>query len=262
MKIFKPSPELKGKFYHKGTGFRQMIDLWERLGKVEVEESPDGYCWLHEPNKILLYDRDTLDWLDPNLEYEVGLFANPNPPNNGKDNRHWIYWGRYPEILENYSRKKNIPIINRKIDSCFIGNFENAVQSLNRRGDWDKVIDLFSCTYSTTHTYTPIEYMDIMRNTKIGLSLVGFGPKCNRDVEILAFGCIPVFTKKHNLNYCFDLKGLEQFTISSEEDFIRLKTDLLSDNKQITELSALSREIYKNHLSIEGSFQTTLQALT
>ena len=74
IKIYKPRKSLQGLFSHKGTGFREIIDIWEENKWVEVHESPDGYCWLHEPNKALLYDRDTLDWLSPDLEYEVGLF--------------------------------------------------------------------------------------------------------------------------------------------------------------------------------------------
>ena len=84
----------------------------------------------------------------------------------------------------------------RTIESIFIGNFENNVQKKFRKttNSWDTVLTEYHCTKGHQHKFTHEEYLMKLRDSKYGLCLRGYGSKCHREVELMAFGTVPIVT--------------------------------------------------------------------
>ena len=99
--------------------------------------------------------------------------------------------------LEKILKDKSILSYNdRYYTTVFIGNIENAIQNQYRKTshDWENVIDLFHLTNGNKHKFTQEEYLLNLRNSKYGLCLRGYGSKCHREVELMAFGTVPIVT--------------------------------------------------------------------
>ena len=104
----------------------------------------------------------------------------------------------------------------RTIESIFIGNFENNVQKKYRQDgiNWDSVLDVYHCTAGNKYLFSHEEYLMKLRESKYGLCLRGYGSKCHREVELMAFGTVPIITTdvcissymdppKENVHYIF-----------------------------------------------------------
>jgi len=121
--------------------------------------------------------------------------------------RPWIFWPRRPFILEKILDKNNILSYDeRPCKSIFIGNYENFVQQLYRQGgkDWKCVIDEYYCTGGNKHKFTQEEYLMKIRNARYGLCLRGYGSKCHREVELMAFGTVPIITPEVSIQSYMD----------------------------------------------------------
>jgi hypothetical protein len=60
--------------------------------------------------------------------------------------------------------------------------------------DWGSAIDVYHCTQGTQHKFTHEEYLDMLGNSKFGLSLRGYGAKCHREIELMACGTVPIIS--------------------------------------------------------------------
>ena len=82
----------------------------------------------------------------------------------------------------------------RETESIFIGNYENSIQEKFRitKKCWTDVISEYHCTEGSVHKFTHEEYLMKLRNSKFGLCLRGYGSKCHREVELMAFGTVPI----------------------------------------------------------------------
>ena len=89
-----------------------------------------------------------------------------------------------------------LPYGDRTIESIFIGNFENSVQEKFRKtnASWDSVLTEYHCTKGQQHKFSHEEYLMKLRDSKYGLCLRGYGSKCHREVELMAFGTVPIIT--------------------------------------------------------------------
>ena len=245
-------------YYHKNDTFRELVKCWENLGLCEISYQKTNHVWLNKIGEILLYDRPTLDWLEKNLSYQVGLFGNPNCPNNGKINNQWIFWGRRPILLEYFNKKNNLDYNKRSILSIFLGKIETKQQLDNRAKKWSYYIEKFECpvTESKKYKYSQEEYLQMLSQSKFGLCLPGFGKKCNREVELFALGVVPIFTPNVSTKYCFSLKKDENYLLAYKpEDIPKLiancnleKWNFIVNNNKL---------IYEKFLSTIGSFYTT-----
>ena len=48
------------------------------------------------------------------------------------------------------------------------------------------------------------EYLNKLRNSKYGLCLRGYGSKCHREVELMAFGTVPIITSEVSIDSYMD----------------------------------------------------------
>ena len=200
-----PKQPIQGIGFHTNDSFRELMILMRSKNHVDIELINNSiHCWI-EPN-ILMYDRPTTEWCnnelnnasllllgngDVNVE---GVYINKNF--NQLIIKPWIFWARRPMILEHIL--KNEPILNfkeRSIESIFIGNIENSVQNKYRNNNtWQNVISEYYCTQGKEHLFTHKEYLMKIREAKYGLCLRGYGSKCHREVELMAFGVVPLIT--------------------------------------------------------------------
>merc|ERR1711871_1318247 len=194
-----PAQPREGIWNHKNDSFRELAVLYKTKNKdVDVVLNKSGHCWL-QPN-ILLYDRPTMEWFNKEvLDTSLLLFGNgdknveiPKLKIMGIKGRSWIFWPRRPIILEYVLNKiKYIKYSERKTETLFIGNYENSVQKKFRTDkDWKSVISEFHCTSGKKHKFTQQEYLMKLADAKYGLCLRGYGSKCHREVELMAFGTV------------------------------------------------------------------------
>jgi hypothetical protein len=97
---------------HSGDTFREMVDIWAERGYIQLQHSSTTpYVWLNNIGGVLLYDRPTLKWLEPNLLFEFAFFGNPHPPLElFKKSSTWTFWPRSPRKIEDFT-KQHIPTI-------------------------------------------------------------------------------------------------------------------------------------------------------
>ena len=252
---------LKPTHGHGGDTFRQLLDMWGENGYCEIVKTNHPNCWVGNVGNILLYDFPRLDDR-PIPEFKFALFGNTVPL--GDQISPWIFWGRKPRMIEE-RRKRLSP--DRDIESMFLGKVENHVQLHNRsRENWEDVVELFSMPVrlgdatNTNYPYTQEEYLDFVSRSKYGLCLPGYGPKCNREIEYMAFGTVPIMTPGVDVTYYSPLEeGIHYVKVNSPEE---LKTKISSiSNEQWKVMSDNCIKWYNDNCSPKGSFETTMKIL-
>jgi hypothetical protein len=256
IKIYLPNINT-GIHAHKGDSFRELVKQWEKLNLVEIIETSEPFIWWNNVGDILLYDRPTLEWLEKSPQkFNNALFGN-----NLLQRLNcypWIFWARHPLNLENleivsYSKKQ--------FTTVFIAKVENEIQSSFRNPNkWNKFIDFFDLIIEEPgkpYKYTNKEYIDLIRYSKFGLCLRGFGPKCHREVELMACGTIPIITPEVDIDNYYNppIENIHYIRVSKPED-IPLKINTITQEKW-EQMSKACVDWYQKNCSVQGSFNTT-----
>jgi hypothetical protein len=266
--VLTPPKSMKfGYFGHKGDSFREMIDLWAEKGYVEHKEDPIiTQCWLGGVGKTLLYDRPTWEWLtkssDAEQTYKTCLAGNPDA--SEKPNaKPWTFWPRQPRLVEKLAAVEK-GFDERKDRLVFFGRIENDIQGKYRQdvSGWQAVCSKFSMPVGAKQPYTltPEEYLLALQGSKFGLCLRGFGPKCNREIELLAMGTVPVVTAGVDITGYAEplIDGIHVLCVSGPED-AKSKIAAVSESQWET-MSKAGKMWWKRNASVEGSWLRT-QAL-
>jgi hypothetical protein len=91
--------------------------------------------------------------------------------------------------------------------------------------------------------------------------LPGYGPKCNREIEYLALGVVPIVTPGVDLTYYEPLvENVHYLRVDRAED-IQDKINTLSE-EQWSIMSNNGREWYERNCSPEGSYRVTERIIT
>lgn len=264
--VYKPTNTQQDGFHnHAGDSFREMIDLWESNGLVKVKKSPNQYIWFGNVGDILLYDRPTLQWLDPSVEYRLGIFGNPiaNEVSHGTKNVPWTFWGRRPKLLEDYHKTHGHKRYDeRTIESVFVGKIENDVQNKYRKAhDWSKCIELFEMPYGKPgeYKYTQEQYLELLSKSRFGLSVRGFGPKCHREVELMGMGVVPLVTDDVDVSSYHDppIENVHYVRVSKPNDVHEVISKISKETWESMSRACLAW--YDKNVSVRGSFNTTLE---
>jgi len=247
---------------HSGDTFRELLDMWVEDGYCTTEPSPDNYVWVDEPGSILLYDYPRLDDR-PIPQFKFGLFGNTVP--DIENCFPWIFWGRRPRMLEDEILSGILSYDERKVESVFLGKIENQTQYNNRTThDWSSVIENFSMPVVVGNTsfypYTQEEYLKEIKKSKFGLTLPGYGPKCNREIEYLGLGVVPILIGGCDVTYHNSME--EDIHYIKVEDPLDLKERISAIEKNEWEfLSNNGRMWYNQNCSRKGSFSVTEKIL-
>ena len=266
--VLTPPRSMKhGFFGHKGDSFRELIDLWEERGFVIRKEDPAlTQCWFGEVGGVLLYDRPTWSWLEKAsaVEQNYKLCLTGNPEYSEKPNaRPWIFWPRQPRLVEEMAAKERKSYDDRKDTLVFFGRIENDVQATYRSKKdvemWASACVKFSMKQGKEpYDLNPKEYLEALQNAKYGLCLRGYGPKCNREIELLAMGTVPIVTADVDIdNYAEPLvNGVHVIRVSDKADAIDKMVYGMNDAKW-AEMSEAGFQWWKRNCSVEGSWAQT-----
>lgn len=267
--IYTPPRSMKfGFFGHKGDSFREMIDLWAEKGFIERKEDPSiTHCWFGciGAEGILLYDRPTWNWLDKASEneqvYKKCLSGNPNP--SEKPNAvPWTFWPRQPRMLELLAPDYSKTNYNEREDTLvFFGRIENDEQGKWRTdiSGWQTLCSKFSMPVGAKepYLYEADRYLKALASSKYGLCLRGYGPKCNREIELLAMGTVPVVVEGVDMdNYSEPLvEGIHYLRVINSDD-ARDKIASIKESEWET-MSKAAHQWWKQNASVDGSWSVT-----
>ena len=250
MKIYKAKVEWD-------DSFPELLSMWEEKGWVETEQSEGRVTWCLEEGEILLYEHDTLSHLP--MDWKFGLFA--NEVHHGEKSSPWIYWGRHPRNMEHVFDEGILGHHQRDIESIFLGKVENPVQHKKRTThDWSQCVQEFSMPVemgiSGQHKLPNLDYLRRIRRAKFGLCLSGHGPKCQREIELMSTGTVPIFTKGVDTQYWQPLVEGIHYLYAEEPDQVRDLIEGCSLAKW-KEMQVACLDWYVKNCSREGSLETT-----
>jgi len=265
-----PSQPQPGLWHHTNDSFRELSLLQRNNNKdVDVQLNKDsGHCWLVP--SVILYDRPNETWFN-NEFHKAGLVLLGNMDNDiegevlmkkGVRTTPWIFWPRRPYVMENMLKEKEtLNWVDRDIESIFIGNFENKIQEKYRKtvDDWERVLDVYHCTAGKKHKFDQDEYLDYLRRSRYGLCLRGFGRKCHREVECMAWGTVPIITDEVCISSYINppKEGIHYIRAHDTEDMRRKLKGISRARWEM--MSGACVEWYKENVHSEGSWNTTIK---
>jgi hypothetical protein len=147
----------------------------------------------------------------------------------------------------------------------FYGRIENDAQGIWRQdlSGWKAACAKFSMQQKgEAYTLNPREYLEALQNAKYGLCLRGYGPKCNREIELLAMGTVPVVVQDVDIaNYMEPLvDGTHVIVAKNHMDAIEKISRM--NSVMWSEMSEAGFQWWKRNCSVEGSWQRTATFLS
>ncbi len=266
-----PKQPLQGKWHHTNDSFRELVTLLPSKNKdLVLFASPEcNNCWLIP--SIMLYDRDTLGWIENDYQRAtLVLFSCCSVSEDSQDLKKkgihvkpWTYWPRYPKILEKLlTINKILDYDERTIESIFIGNFENKVQEQFRNNpEWKNVLSEYYCTAGFKHLFTGEEYLIKLSKARFGLCLRGFGRKCHREVELMAFGTVPIITPHVDIESYINppIENVHYIRVNEPKE---LKEKIASISKEEwTKMSENCHKWYMENVHSDNFFKTTITSI-
>ena len=267
-----PKQPIQGLGHHKNDSYRE-LPLLIKLQNKDVDIKYDDttiHCWL-EPN-ILTYDRPTLEWCNQEIaNSSLLLLGNGDVKVEGqqlKDKlpimniKPWIFWPRKPMLLEKVLKTNGVLSYgDRKIESIFIGNFENNVQEKfrNTNVSWATVLTEYHCTKGHTHKFNHEEYLMKLRGSKYGLCLRGYGSKCHREVELMAFGTVPIVTPEVTVSSYMEplVENTHYILVKTPEE---LKEKIANiEEEQWTNMSSTCYEWYQRNVHSNNCWNNMIE---
>jgi hypothetical protein len=104
--------------------------------------------------------------------------------------------------------------------------------------------------------YSQEEYLDKVAHSKFGLCLPGYGPKCNREIEYMGLGVVPIITSGVDLSYHNPWsEGVHYIRVDNPEQ-IKEKIESISE-KEWKYMSSSCLKWYNENCSPVGSFNVT-----
>lgn len=242
--------------------FREMLELWGDLDLATFSYSSDDFCWADGKKEFLLYDWPRID--DRSIPpFRVSLFCNTVPSH--PQVHPWTFFSRHPKKLHARVLKGILSYDERPVESIFMGKIENHIQGSGRvNQDWTKSVEEFSMPIrigdsglQSSYPYTQEQYQDKLASSKFGLLLPGYGPKCNRDIECMAHGTVPVVAPGCDvINYHEPwIEGVHYISVDSPEE-VKEKISKVSQSEWQYMHNAC-RSWYGRNASPEGSAKLT-----
>jgi hypothetical protein len=267
-----PKQPMTGLGQHNNDSYRE-LPLLMKLQNKDVDIKYDTktiHCWI-EPT-ILTYDRPVLRWCNEEvLKSSLMLLGNGDIEVEGKELKSkvptlnikpWIFWPRKPMLVEKVLKTKgNLSHHQRNIESIFIGNFENNVQEKFRKttDSWDTVLTEYHCTKGHQHKFSHEEYLMKLRDSKYGLCLRGFGSKCHREVELMAFGTVPIVTPDVTVSSYMEplIENTHYILVKNPEELKEKVANI--DEEQWTKMSLACCEWYQRNVHSKNCWKNMIE---
>lgn len=229
----------------------ELIDCWAEANLCEVKQISSGVSVWNQGEKSIILDHSDQK-RDLGLTGDNYLRANELH----EDDIPWTFWVRHPRHYNLYRSGFNPkPYSERSLNSMFIGRFENSVQERNRPMIWSYYVDQFVLNPGRP-SYNHTEYLNCVSSSRFGLCLPGYGPKCNRDIELMGLGTVPIVTPGVCTRYYNPIKeGVHYVRVDHPEE-IPDKIQSISESEW-EEMSRNCLDWYEKNCSIEGSFLVT-----
>ena len=90
------------------------------------------------------------------------------------------------------------------------------------------------------------------------MCLRGYGSKCHREVELMAFGTVPIFTPNVSRDYLASLIENTHFIIADSPRMVKDKIDKIG-KKQWEIMSKACQQWFMDYCHSQGSWKFTLQ---
>ena len=267
-----PKQPIQGLGRHNNDSYRELPILMKVQNKDVDIKFQEGtiHCWL-EPN-ILTYDRPTLEWFNQEIATSsLMLLGNGDINVEGQQLKSkipnlnikpWIFWPRKPMLLEKVLKTNGVLSYGeRKNESIFIGNFENNVQEKFRKttNSWDTVLTEYHCTKGQQHKFTHEDYLMKLRDSKYGLCLRGYGSKCHREVELMAFGTVPIVTPEVNVSsYMEPLIENTHYILVKDPKELKEKVVDISE-EQWTKMSKACYDWYQRNVHSKNCWKNMIE---
>ena len=267
-----PKQPIQGLGRHNNDSYRELPILMKLQNKdVDIKfDDKTIHCWL-EPN-ILTYDRPTLEWCNQEITTSsLMLLGNGDVNVEGQQLKSkipnlnikpWIFWPRKPMLLEKVLKQNGILSHDeRNNESIFIGNFENSVQEKFRKttDSWETVLTEYHCTKGQQHKFSHEEYLMKLRGSKYGLCLRGYGSKCHREVELMAFGTVPIVTPEVTVSsYMEPLIENTHYILVKNSDELKQKIANI-DEEHWTKMSKACYDWYQRNVHSKNCWKNMIQ---
>ncbi|CAB4582087.1 unannotated protein [freshwater metagenome] len=250
--------------HNREEGFWGVLSQWHKRGYIDlaVSNTANPNIWMFGMGDILLYERDNLDYLGANLEYETGLFGGPYPVKENVRNKRWIYWAKYPELLDAMATDDAIQgWSGRTVGSIFYAAIKNSVQKAHRGGiAWDKYVDDCQLTTGGAYRVDKADYYRRVMTARFGVCVPGNGYKTSHEIEYMAFGTVPIMMKDVDVNYAVPLvEGVHYISVSAATEIPKVVRSM--DEATWVRMSRACREWWKRCASVEGAFRTTMDCV-
>jgi hypothetical protein len=252
----------EGLHAHSNDSFREMVGLWFAHGWIEVEYTTQSpYVWFGSIGDTLLYDRANFNWLNHTpAVYKKVLCGNPDA-SQIEHGIQWSFWPRHPALVEQRV-EQGLPTYEERLNTLvFYGKIENAVQKSHRDNKLYEACDSFSMPLGADvpYTYEHDVYLDKLAHAKFGLCMAGFGPKCNREIECMALGTVPIVAPDVDMEYYANppQEGVHYLRLKSfnPEDAQALVHS--TSEEDWVQLSAAAHAWWKANASVQGLFALT-----
>lgn len=266
-----PKQPIAGLGHHNNDSFRELPILMKvNNTDINVQYHDDSIHCRLMPN-IILYDRPTLQWITNDIQQSpLLLLGNGNVDEEGKliksrfphlSVKPWIFWPRKPMIVEKLLKEKPVLTYNERIiESIFIGNIENSVQNKyrNTSESWGTVLTEYHCTKGQQHKFSHKEYLMKLRESKFGLCLRGYGSKCHREVELMAFGTVPLVTSEVNTKSYMEplIEDVHYISVKTPDE-LKQKVSTMTKEKWET-MSYACYEWYQQNVHSKNCWKRTI----
>lgn len=236
--------------------FPELLSMWQESGYCEIIQTEGKFTWANEVGDALLHEHDRVSELP---KWNVALFA--NQIHESQDASPWIYWARHPRNLENVIDEGILNFDERDIESIFLGKVENPIQGEARtKYDWSTCVKEFSMPIEMwrpgNYKLSNIDYLKKIKRSKFGLCLPGYGPKCQREIELMGLGVVPIVTPNVNTEYYDSLRKDVHYLYAEDPTQVSDVISSCSRNKWL-QMSRNCVDWYFRNCSREGSFEAT-----
>lgn len=239
--------------------FLEMLDMWEERGYVETELVDGHVHWANDEKTFLLWHWPRVDesWKQV-PPFKIGLFGNVVPDH--PQCIPWTFFARSPRRLDKIVNSKLPSYEERNITSIFMGKIENQIQAIGRNNyDWSIGIDDFYMSLGSpgSYKYTKEQYLERLSQAKFGLTLPGYGPKCNRDIELMGVGTVPIVAPGCDVKNYHEpwVENVHYISVERPEE-IRDKISTITKSEW-QKMHKECRAWYNRNASTEGSFKLT-----